>query len=1259
MTNFFISLFDYLKGRRFLVFSLVALLFLVFGILASRIRLDEDITMFMPSTPETERTNYVLRNISTNEKVIVNLSLSDTSVADPRERLIPYADSLADSLLINPGEKYIKDIFYKVDESKIFETSDFLMKNLPVFLNERDYQRLDSLFSHDGIKSVLEQDKKDLISPVGIVYKRFIIEDPLHVSNRVLNNLKVNAVDTLYSLYNGYIFSKDGRNLLMFVSSTHSVGETGQNKILAESLDKKFRDQVSRSNNTIKITSFGASIVGVSNADRIKQDSYLATAIALVLIIFLLYVFFRSKRSLVFILIPVIFGAVFGLGILFLIKGTVSAIALGAGSVILGIAVNYSMHFLAHYKHVGSARETLKDLVSPMTIGNITTVGAFLSLLFVSAEALRDFGLFASLSLVGTTLYVLIFMPHFVENVSTHSSRYPKVFDRISQVRFEKNKWAIIIIFTLTLVFIFFSRRLTFESDLNKISYMTAEQKNSFSQLSAFTNLSQRSIFHVSEGRTMDEALERYEKSKVKIDSLSRLKYISSISGVGDMLISARLQEEKIKKWKDYWSGKGDQIQNSFVSGSISLGFKENSFSSFLNSISKDYSPVAYDEMVRELSFLSPYIISKPERTMIITLLYVNPVNESVVKNTLGNQDGTFVFDRLSATRATLGVLSNDFNKVGWISALLVLGFLTISFGRIELSLLTFIPMLITGIWILGSMAILDVKFNIVNIILATFIFGLGDDYSIFIMEGSMQEHSRNKKILDSYKLAVILSALTMFIGIGTLIVSKHPAMKSLGQVTIIGMISVVVISYTILPFLYRWLNYKKGEKRIMPLTARNIINSLFSFGAFITGSVVHSVLGFLLFKLTRPNDKKKLFFHKCLAFTAGFVVKRIPNVKTKVVNTHNENFEKPAVIISNHQSHIDLMLIMMLSPKIVILTNEWVWNSPFYGSIVKNADFYPVINGIESSTEHLSALVSKGYSIMIFPEGTRSEDCSINRFHRGAFYLAEKLGLDIIPVIIHGMGHVLPKTDFMLRKGRVTVEIMERIKPYDKSFGETYSERAKMVRAMYREHYNKIAQQLETPEYYSDKVYHNYFYKGADITTTVRIDLKRNKYYTELINSLPFSGSVLVFGAGVGAFPFMLSLVRKSIQIHAAEENEEKLALAANSSISNDRIKYSVSGPVAFAFSQEYDAIVFLDCLSDFTSEEKKSILLNCMKYSKLLLISEIKYSFFDRLTLQLRGVEINKGLKRDLRELLSLTGGSGWNVSQKDGIFAVSRPE
>jgi 1-acyl-sn-glycerol-3-phosphate acyltransferase len=101
----------------------------------------------------------------------------------------------------------------------------------------------------------------------------------------------------------------------------------------------------------------------------------------------------------------------------------------------------------------------------------------------------------------------------------------------------------------------------------------------------------------------------------------------------------------------------------------------------------------------------------------------------------------------------------------------------------------------------------------------------------------------------------------------------------------------------------------------------------------------------------------------------------------------------------------------------------------------------------LKNSILKLSKVLRQGKSIMIFPEGTRSADCHILRFHRGAFYLAEQLGLDIIPVFIKGFGDVLPKKGFSLHRGNMSVEVMSRISREDCG---GYREMTKKLHAMY-----------------------------------------------------------------------------------------------------------------------------------------------------------------------------------------------------------------
>ena len=220
---------------------------------------------------------------------------------------------------------------------------------------------------------------------------------------------------------------------------------------------------------------------------------------------------------------------------------------------------------------------------------------------------------------------------------------------------------------------------------------------------------------------------------------------------------------------------------------------------------------------------------------------------------------------------------------------------------------------------------------------------------------------------------------------------------------------------------------------RTVPVTVPRIARSLYSI-LFLCVSMFLLVLPatFLYFRIGGATERKRRRLHRFICRASRFIVRRVPGTCFTLDNSVGERFDKPAVIISNHQSHLDLMCILMLTPNLVVLTNDWVHRNPIYGLVIRYAEFYAVSDGIEANLGRLADLVHRGYSIVVFPEGTRSPDCRIGRFHRGAFYLAEQLHLDLLPIYLHGVGHVLPKRDFMLRRGSMHAEVVRLINPED-----------------------------------------------------------------------------------------------------------------------------------------------------------------------------------------------------------------------------------
>ena len=473
MTETILKLYDYLRQHRLvgLVSFVVVTLLLTVSVL--RLGYKEDIADFLPVDSNHHNALKVYQDISGANKIFAVFQYRDTTKRDA-DAMVTAVDAFVDEVQRADTAHIVQNMTSQVDLEKMTSVTNFVYQNIPYFLTEHDYACMDSALCSPGyVEKQLQQDKQMLMFPAGDILSDNIQRDPLNLFTPVVQKLQRSDTGLKYELYDGHIFSPDMQRAIVMIDSPYGASETENNTQLINMLQGCGKRALAHAKN-LDVHIIGGPVIAVGNASQIKSDSILSVIIAVTLIMALLLFTLRSVRNISLIVLSIAWGWLFAMGGLALFHDSVSIIVIGISSVILGIAVNYPLHFIAHLSHTPDKKRALREIVMPLLVGNVTTVGAFLALVPLQSVALRDLGLFSSFLLVGTIVFVLVYLPHITKETKEVKHTF---LDRLSDISLENKPVFVAVVVVLTLIFGYFSFQTRFDANMSNINYMTDEQK--------------------------------------------------------------------------------------------------------------------------------------------------------------------------------------------------------------------------------------------------------------------------------------------------------------------------------------------------------------------------------------------------------------------------------------------------------------------------------------------------------------------------------------------------------------------------------------------------------------------------------------------------------------------------------------------------------------------------------------------------------------------------------------------------------------
>ena len=793
-----------------LLFTVILWLLAVFS--ASGLKLNENI---MDLLPDKDSRISAFREIydKFNPMNTVFIDIALTGGKHNPELLISSADSVYTSL---KNTSFFNDIIYRWQFQDLQKALKVLSDHRTVLFTKEDSIAIQKKLSYAYIsKRMLEWKRAMLETPSPFLAEQFI-NDPFNF-NAIFQKKLIGsqAANENITIHQGRLFNKSLDHILIIAQPKFKSTDTGSSREMIEFLDSLFKNLKDKSGDLIDISYLSAHRFSVENANRIQSDIQRTVSIALIAIIILSLLVYSRPVLMILTLLPALFGSALSLGIIRIFDPAISAIIIGSGAMLIGITVDYGIHFLYHVDQTfspGGSESSISiatRLIKPLVLSAGTTIIAFLALQFSDLPGYRQLSWFVMFGIFGALIFVILILPLLVK-ISAQDKKpllklykiFPLLFDFIRKRR----AFILIFIGLLTIAAIPGFLKIEFDGDVQNLNAVSPTiQKDIMKIKNVYGNILSSTLMMVKSDE-MDHALQKNEIILKKIKQKFSNDTIQISNPLIEFLPSMSQQEKNKIRWQELFDEQGkNRIRQLLDKVANEYGLKAGAFNLFIENLTTASMDIKIDSYRGTPIETIMKNIIQSDSTQTYLLSNVNASSESQVEKlsefTSSEDKNIIIYDGKQFVGRIVHLILSELERVGLLAFIFVLLFIIVSVRSIKTIIVLFLPLFISTFWTFSILGWFGIKINIINSIVSVFIFGLVIDYCIFLVSGFKDtSNGITIKHIHISSGAILISALTTIIGLGALIFARHPALFSLGLTAVIGIGSGLIVVAFLIP---------------------------------------------------------------------------------------------------------------------------------------------------------------------------------------------------------------------------------------------------------------------------------------------------------------------------------------------------------------------------------------------------------------------------------------------------------------------------
>jgi len=1187
--DLYTRLYLWLVAHRRAVLLAAAAIALACIAISSRISLEEDILATLPQRDQiVDEYKYTIRKFHQIDRVFIDVGIDH----DDAETLGRAADEFYSCLATNSA---FGRITYRIELGSQRTVVNFLTGALPNLFTDEDAKLLAPKLETNFVRAFLTERRRKLAGPEGMVLKDVVAADPVGMSALVIQ--KVVPLQTGFGdahVEDGRLTSSDGRHVLLMAEPKFASSDSIQSAALVKEMLHAARETEKDFPGThVAIT--GGHRMAQDNAALLRGDGTRCMVLALSAMFILCFTAYRRRWLAVVTFLPSLFGTLIAGTVLVLWTDHVSAIAVGFASMAIGITVDYGIYVVYHLDNAASDRHTagkiVGRLVLPTAIGALTIIAAFTVLATSPMEGYQQLGIFGAVGVLMAASFAVLVLPLLVplpkEAVVPKQLRFTNWMENFHSWQKRKRPLLLLVVAALTAVTIFGVKRLRFEGDISKLNGITATTRSDDKLISDTWGDALGMTLVVARGKTADEALAKNDRAAALLAQQTNVIGVYSLAAVCPSLAT---QEENIKRWQNFWAaGRKDGLRQTLQQTGGELGFRPDAFAPFWKTVEEKPAPITLD-MFRGTALeqaLNERIATGTNDTAVSTLIKLADRGQAgKLRDAL---PGFILIDQKNFAEHIAALAKSGMGHFALWTLIAVGTIVYLALASIELIVATLLPIGFGLLWTLGFMGLLGLPINVMNCVFVIFVIGMGEDYSVFLATSKLDEWHGHPPRIHATSASVLISAATTIFGFAVLIFARHPVLFSMGTTVLLGMISAFIATLVITPACMDLLLFRRqpcGAPRWWHLLGPAWCGLYLLVSQTVVFGLFRPVL-----KMIMPARTDRIM-RRISRAAMSTLVRSIPFGRLTYQNFTPETLARPAIVISNHQSASDVLVTFSISSDLCMTVKKRVYDTPILGIACKVLGHAVVEASQPAATlERCRERLNAGLSLHFFPEGTRSTDGYIQRFHRGAFELAVELQRDILPVVLCDTLVAMPRDSYWFEPGHATVRALPRITPqnFDYSLGSAalMQHCEKLVRASLQQQLDE----LNTPRTLRRKVERLYRYQGGFTEKFVHFKLKLDPVFPALDPVVPRSGFILDLGCGYGLATHWLAQCTDQRNFLGVDYDENKIRVANQTAPDHARIKFE-QGDILEMDYPPCDAVLLLDVLHYWTPDKQQKIL-------------------------------------------------------------------